>query len=258
MGNVDLPEEIAAAQKHGAQGVGLVRTEFLVTGSDAVAAVNRRLLHLAGEEMRSPLLTLRNGAERLMVEQDNPAARNRRIVGMAQAAADLLRVADQMMESATLQPARPPAPDQHIDLAALVAGLVEQAQALAQGRGRSVVLRHCDAATVGGDAAQLGLALQELLDLLLAPAPVGSQIGVELFGDDDSARLVLVRSAARESDDYAGRPESGSSPEEPGLGLAWAREVIATMGGELRIDGTDGRVRQMLRVTLPRVRREPS
>lgn len=32
MGNVDLPEEIELAARHGAQGVGLLRTEFLVTG----------------------------------------------------------------------------------------------------------------------------------------------------------------------------------------------------------------------------------
>ncbi len=32
MGNVDLPDEIEAAVRHGAQGVGLLRTEFLVTG----------------------------------------------------------------------------------------------------------------------------------------------------------------------------------------------------------------------------------
>jgi phosphotransferase system enzyme I (PtsI) len=32
MGNVDLPDEIDVAVRHGAQGVGLLRTEFLVTG----------------------------------------------------------------------------------------------------------------------------------------------------------------------------------------------------------------------------------
>jgi phosphoenolpyruvate-protein phosphotransferase len=32
MGNVDVPEEIDIAVRHGAQGVGLLRTEFLVTG----------------------------------------------------------------------------------------------------------------------------------------------------------------------------------------------------------------------------------
>ena len=32
MGNVDLPEEIEVANRHGAEGVGLLRTEFLLTG----------------------------------------------------------------------------------------------------------------------------------------------------------------------------------------------------------------------------------
>ncbi len=31
-GNVDLPDEIGSAQRHGAEGVGLLRTEFLITG----------------------------------------------------------------------------------------------------------------------------------------------------------------------------------------------------------------------------------
>lgn len=35
-GNVDLPEEIQAAREHGAEGVGLLRTEFLVTGHTAL------------------------------------------------------------------------------------------------------------------------------------------------------------------------------------------------------------------------------
>lgn len=35
-GNVDLPDEIAAARKHHAEGVGLLRTEFLITGRDAL------------------------------------------------------------------------------------------------------------------------------------------------------------------------------------------------------------------------------
>src|SRR4029078_5464427 len=32
MGNVDLPEELDMASRHGAQGVGLLRTEFMVLG----------------------------------------------------------------------------------------------------------------------------------------------------------------------------------------------------------------------------------
>lgn len=35
-GNVDLPDEISAAREHGAEGVGLLRTEFLITGQTAL------------------------------------------------------------------------------------------------------------------------------------------------------------------------------------------------------------------------------
>ncbi|HEX9610965.1 MAG TPA: phosphoenolpyruvate--protein phosphotransferase [Gemmatimonadales bacterium] len=35
-GNVDLPDDIKAARSHGAQGVGLLRTEFLITGHSAL------------------------------------------------------------------------------------------------------------------------------------------------------------------------------------------------------------------------------
>jgi phosphotransferase system enzyme I (PtsI) len=43
MGNVDLPEEIDLAVKHGARGVGLLRTEFLVTGRAHVPTEDEQL-----------------------------------------------------------------------------------------------------------------------------------------------------------------------------------------------------------------------
>ena len=42
MANVDLPEEIELAVRHGAQGVGLVRTEFLVTGRTSLPSENEQ------------------------------------------------------------------------------------------------------------------------------------------------------------------------------------------------------------------------
>ncbi|HEV8264642.1 MAG TPA: phosphoenolpyruvate--protein phosphotransferase [Gemmatimonadales bacterium] len=41
-GNVDLPDEIAAAQAHGAEGVGLLRTEFLITGHSKLPSENEQ------------------------------------------------------------------------------------------------------------------------------------------------------------------------------------------------------------------------
>lgn len=42
MGNVDLPEEIELAARHGAHGVGLLRTEFLVTGRTHLPTENEQ------------------------------------------------------------------------------------------------------------------------------------------------------------------------------------------------------------------------
>ena len=42
LANVDLPEEIELAVRHGAQGVGLVRTEFLVTGRTTLPGENEQ------------------------------------------------------------------------------------------------------------------------------------------------------------------------------------------------------------------------
>ncbi len=41
-GNVDLPDEITAAQAHGAAGVGLLRTEFLLTGHSTLPSENEQ------------------------------------------------------------------------------------------------------------------------------------------------------------------------------------------------------------------------
>lgn len=43
MGNVDLPDEIEVAVRHGAQGVGLLRTEFLVTGRASLPTEDEQL-----------------------------------------------------------------------------------------------------------------------------------------------------------------------------------------------------------------------
>lgn len=44
-GNVDLPDEIAAAQRGGAEGVGLLRTEFLITGNSRLPTEDEQAVY---------------------------------------------------------------------------------------------------------------------------------------------------------------------------------------------------------------------
>lgn len=46
-GNVDLPDEMEAAREHGAEGVGLLRTEFLVTGHSALPSEDEQARYFA-------------------------------------------------------------------------------------------------------------------------------------------------------------------------------------------------------------------
>lgn len=219
--------------------------------ADAVAALNRRLLHLAGEEMRSPLLTLRSGAERLLVDADDAVQRQRRIATMAEAAGSLLRVAEQMQESAALDPDAAPEAAAPVALDALLRSLVEQLQTRATARARAIVLRSVAPVQVRADAARLTLALQELLELALDPAPAGSVVQVDLAHDATQARIGIGDPGNHLPDDEARLHEEGPRAARGRLGFAWAREVLLGFGGELRIvphgDGA-----RALEVRLPR------
>jgi len=235
-------------QGNRALGEALHEAERLRARSEQVTHVNRRLMHLAGEEMRAPLLMLRGGAERLLVDDGSPELRARRIAAVAQATTELLRIADQMLESAALDPQAPPsvAP---VALERLLRELVEQLRARAQGRAREIVLQQADTATVVADGARLSLALQEMLEQALAAAPAGGTVEVDLRRHGDAALLCI-------GDPGAGLPETDATGRRlapsvsGGIGFAWACEVIEALGGTLARD-SDGRGRRVLRIRLP-------
>ncbi len=60
-GNVDLPEEIKAAQEHGAEGVGLLRTEFLITARSALPSEDEQAAYFrrVGEAFRGHPVVVR-------------------------------------------------------------------------------------------------------------------------------------------------------------------------------------------------------
>ena len=61
-GNVDLPEEIKAAQEHGAEGVGLLRTEFLITAHNALPSEDEQAAYFrrVGEAFRGHPVVVRS------------------------------------------------------------------------------------------------------------------------------------------------------------------------------------------------------
>lgn len=81
MGNVDLPEEIEIAVRHGAQGVGLLRTEFLITGRAHLPSEDEQLEYFRriGAAFPNDLLVIRTydlGGDKFPVAFEAPPEAN--------------------------------------------------------------------------------------------------------------------------------------------------------------------------------------
>jgi two-component system sensor histidine kinase CreC len=159
--------------------------------------------------------------------------------------ADRLReLVDRLLELSKLESAGPARAHERLDLVALTEQvLVDHGPALQQ---RGLQMRwgsRDDRLAVQGDAAQLALALSNLLANAIGFAPAGSTLELSAEADGDHA-LWRLRDHGAGVPDYAlphlgerfyatARP--GGTRKGSGLGLAIVRQVAALHGGELRI-----------------------
>ena len=80
-GNVDLPDEVAAAKAHGAEGVGLLRTEFLITGHSELPGEDEQTEYFrhVGEEFAGHPVVIRTfdlGGDKFPAPFRGPAEAN--------------------------------------------------------------------------------------------------------------------------------------------------------------------------------------
>jgi two-component system, OmpR family, sensor histidine kinase CreC len=195
-------------------------------------------------ELKGPLAVIRGAAELLEDPALEPAGRER-FVAQVQEQADRLReLVDRLLELSKLESAGPARAHERLDLVALTEQvLVDHGPALQQ---RGLQMRwgsRDDRLAVQGDAAQLALALSNLLANAIGFAPAGSTLELSAEADGDHA-LWRLRDHGAGVPDYAlphlgerfyatARP--GGTRKGSGLGLAIVRQVAALHGGELRI-----------------------
>jgi phosphotransferase system enzyme I (PtsI) len=79
--NIDLPDEVEAARKHHAEGVGLLRTEFLITGRDALPTEDEQAIYFrrVAEAFRGQPVVVRTydlGGDKLPPPFQAPAEAN--------------------------------------------------------------------------------------------------------------------------------------------------------------------------------------
>lgn len=205
--------------------------------TETFALRQRRFLRLASEDLRGPLLEVRTLAERALVEE-KPDILRRSHATIAQHAADLIWVTEQMVESATHEAGTDaPRPAEEVDLVPMLRELVDEAAPRALHRDQHLALQ-CQAATapVRVERTRCSVALRELIDILLYLNPARTRLAFALQRTGGEVRIGLDAGVARLPDwqDIALGQESGDVTLR--LALAWIQHTIQDNEGHIETE----------------------
>jgi tetratricopeptide (TPR) repeat protein len=227
----------ALAARNAELGGALREAERLREHSERIAASHRRLLVLAGGELRGPLMTIRNLADRLLAEAGAGPAEQRQLAAIAQATGELVRVADQI--SASSQPVDPDIAG-GCDAGAVLHAVVDELDARFVGRDRRLQVAG-EGMPVAIDRRRLQRVLLDLLDEVLQRNPGHAAVGV--------AMREAGGGLAIEIDDPAGAVVQALADPDRGIGVALACDLLRQARGELGVAATGPVPR--LRLWLP-------
>ena len=208
----------------------------------------RDLISMVSHEIRTPLSSV-IGFTALLLERDFPPDEQRRYLEivdqqarrLAALAGDFLDV--QLLEGGGITLDRAP-----LDFSDIVR---EQANLFfSHLTTHTVDLELPDApVTVNGDRDRLAQVVDNLISNAIKYSPAGSTVGVRLTPGDDSALLTVTDSGIGIAEDDRERvfekffraSEAASATGGTGLGLAVAREIVESHGGEIAVDSKHGR-----------------
>lgn len=227
-----------------ALGRALDDAEAMRQRAEHFAALNSRMLGLAGDDLRTHLLQMRSIAERLLVERHADAELGRQMAVLAAGAGDLLRTVEQMVDSgsADAQP-RTPAP---VDVQELARSLLAEAASRYAGQGRDLrVEAEGESHLAAVDGARLQLILHELLRLVLVRLRATQPLHLHLHPSAGGLELWL------DDPGLGADPLAASSAASGSLGLLWIEGALRRLGGELRFDGPPVFALPRIRILLP-------
>ena len=193
--------------------------------AERLAELNRQLLRVMGDEMRRPALQVRRQAERLLVNDASSAERISGLSTIAQAASDLLRTSEQVLEN-SLGPGDGAA--QTVDLAELLLGL-----ALADRRANEprieLRIEENQRPRVAVDGARLQLVLREWLALARELHGRDERLLLSLQSERSICRLLLEDPGEL----LASRLEQSREPrsDDARLGVLWLNQAVLSLGG---------------------------
>ncbi len=213
--------------------------------------VRRDFVANVSHEFKTPLTAIQGFAETLLGGALDDKANRARFVGIIREhARRLARLTDDLLKLSRIEAGRLELELRPISVEALVNGCVETARLKAETKGLRIHVDLPDGLpAIGGDGAQLGEVLQNLLDNALQYTSAGGQIDVNARSNTHEVTITVSDTGIGipETDleriferfyrvDAARSREAGGT----GLGLAIARHIVEAHGGRIWVESAVG------------------
>jgi two-component system, OmpR family, sensor histidine kinase SenX3 len=237
------------------------------TESRRVEAVRRDFVANISHELKTPVGALALLAETMEEAADDPEAVRRFAGRMRQEASRLTYLVQDLITLSRIQAAEP-VPDPHpVELAAVVAEVLDRCRMKATARGIELAWSCDEGLAVLGDEDLLVTALRNLVENAVAYSPEKTRVMVSANRDGASAALVSVadqgigipeRDLERIFERfYRVDPARSRATGGTGLGLAIVKHVVAAHSGKITVWSKEG-VGSTFTLRLPAMRNTPT
>jgi heavy metal sensor kinase len=209
----------------------------------------RRFTADASHELRTPLTAIRTEAEVALHKPMTLEEHQALLSSILEECERLTRLTDQLLQLAREDVNAPRPPHQPLDLAGLLAGVVETMRPLAEAKGITLKHERPEPLRIHGDEARLKQVFYNLLDNAIKYTPEGGTVEVQISRQEQNA-IVRVSDTGigippehrqrvfdrfYRVDKARTRAEGGT-----GLGLSIAQSIVHSHGGTIELTSTPG------------------
>jgi two-component system phosphate regulon sensor histidine kinase PhoR len=233
-----------------------------VTRLHQVERVRREFVANVSHEQRTPLTVIAGFLETLRDEPDAGAAQ-RYIAMMAEQAARMQRLVEDLLTLSALESSPAPALEEAIDVAQLMERLAREARVLSGGRHHIEAESEAGLALLGSEK-ELSSAFGNLVSNAIRYTPEGGTVRLAWHRSEDGAAFVVEDTGIGIAPEHLSRlterfyrVDRGRSRESggTGLGLAIVKHALARHGATLEVSSTPGKgSRFSAKFAGPRVR----
>lgn len=220
--------------------------------------VKSDFLTVAQHQLRTPLSGLRWGLEN--IRADASLSKDARHIAdeSAKKAEDAISIVNEMLRTAEMKTTSFTLEKKPVELGALIASVLDELKDLAVRKRVSISFAHAAKASVPADRKSLSVAFLNIFDNAIRYSPNGKVTVTLSRGADGTEITIADTGIGIHPDDlgrlferfYRGKNAILLDPNESGVGLYIAKQIIEKHGGAIFVDSTLGKG-TVVRVTLP-------